>query len=81
MVRRPLDFLSTFLLRAPPNISMGTRTGSQNSKETMLFGKKKIMEYKMELKSYGVGEVWGWLKSLFGFFHKMLQKNMNERVG
>ena len=40
MVRRPLDFLSTFLLRAPPNISMGTRTGSQNSKETMLFGKK-----------------------------------------
>ena len=43
--------------------------------------KKIIMEYKMELKSYQVGEVWGWLKSLFGFFHKMLQKNMNEHVG
>ena len=27
------------------------------------------MEYKMEPKSYGVGEVLGWLKSLFGFFH------------
>ena len=43
--------------------------------------RKKLMEYKMELESYWVGEVWGWLKSLFGFFHKMLQKNMNERVG
>ena len=43
--------------------------------------KKKLMEYKMELESYWVEEVWGWLKSLFGFFHKMLQKNMNEHVG
>ena len=43
--------------------------------------KKKLMEYKMELKSYGVGEVLGWLKSLFRFFHKILQKNMNALVG
>ena len=39
------------------------------------------MEYKMELKTYGVGEVWGWLKSVFGFFPKILQKNMNALVG
>ena len=39
------------------------------------------MEYRMELKSYGVGEVLGWLKGLFGFFHKILQKNMNALVG
>ena len=52
----------------------------KNSKENM-FEKKKLMEYKMELKSYGVGEVLGWLKSLFRFFHKILQKNMNALVG